>query len=304
MPKILLNNKYISIISLFATIVLIVIVYYFNVQSPTIIMITLIVYITFLGGFFPGTISGLLTMIYSVVYFSESGKLFTYSQNNFEKLVMCVIFVPLIILIVGKLKEQFMKQTMKLEALNQELSLISMKDSLTGLYNRRYFDEFIRVEWIRAFRDKNPISFIFIDIDYFKAFNDTYGHLVGDDCLIGVASAMAESDKRTGDLVARYGGDEFAIILPSTDSYGAQLVAEKIVKAVECLQISHLSSSINQHITVSAGVTTLIPSEGKSYFDLIKKADQALYRAKENGRNRVAVLKDGKKKESKFPTFS
>jgi diguanylate cyclase (GGDEF)-like protein len=304
MTKILLNNKHIHIISLVTTIILIIIVYYFKIQYPTIIMLTLIVYFTFLGGLLSGTISGLLTMIYSVVYFSKPDKLFSYSPDNFQNLIMSIIFIPIIVFIIGNLKEQFTKQTMKLEALNHELSMISMKDSLTGLFNRRYFDEFIRVEWIHAFRERTPISFIFIDIDYFKAFNDTYGHLNGDDCLIGVASAMAESDKRAGDLVARYGGDEFAIVLPNTDLIGAHLVAEKIVQAVKNLQIRHVSSAINQYVTVSAGVTTMIPMEGKNYFDLIKKADEVLYQAKENGRNRVEISKEVKKKESKFPSFA
>lgn len=136
MPKLLLNNKYKPIISFIVTLLLIVMVYYFNIPNPNVVMITLIVYITFLGGFFSGAISGLLTIIYSAVFFSTSGKLFTYTHENFKKLVVCVIFVPLIVLIVGSLKEQFMKQTKKLEALNNELKLMSIKETSQTILHR------------------------------------------------------------------------------------------------------------------------------------------------------------------------
>jgi diguanylate cyclase (GGDEF)-like protein len=161
-------------------------------------------------------------------------------------------------------------------------------DGLTGIPNRRQFDEFLIREWRRAMRSQQPLSLIFMDIDYFKLFNDNYGHLTGDDCLRRIAQTIAECARRPTDLVARYGGEEFAGILPETNLEGALTVANNMRRKVKDLKIVHAYSNTADHITLSLGVATLIPSRGRSWADLISAADELLYEAKRSGRDRVS----------------
>lgn len=169
------------------------------------------------------------------------------------------------------------------------LKQLSTIDGLTGIANRRRLDEFIEKEWKRALRQNgnHPLSVIMIDIDYFKKFNDGYGHQAGDDCLRLVATAIKKSLKRITDLSARYGGEEFTCILPETGLPGALHVAEKIAAAIEGLGISHAFSEINDIVTVSIGVSSTIPERGKSHKKLLMAADEKLYQAKNLGRNRI-----------------
>lgn len=181
--------------------------------------------------------------------------------------------------------------TGKLEGANKMLERISVTDALTGIANRRYFDEFMELEWLRAVRDQTPLSLIIGDIDFFKAFNDTYGHQAGDDCLKMVAVALKDALKRPADIVARYGGEEFAAVLPDTDLDGAIIVAEAMRLGVEDLGIPHNKpvylTKISNKVTISLGVASVIPNEDFSPERLISMADKALYKAKEEGRNRV-----------------
>jgi two-component system chemotaxis family response regulator WspR len=181
---------------------------------------------------------------------------------------------------------------MRLEELNMELLNLANLDGLTGLSNRRYFDQRYPEEWARAARSKKPISLIMLDVDRFKLFNDNYGHLSGDDCLKQVALAIKQVVARPGDIVARYGGEEFIIALPDTALDGAGSVAEKIRVAVEDLAIPHEFSDISGYITISLGIADCIPQPGTDPVVLIKQADQCLYRAKRLGRNqaRAATL--------------
>lgn len=171
----------------------------------------------------------------------------------------------------------------------EELKRISITDGLTRIYNRRYFDQVLDNELQRAKREKLPLSLILMDVDHFKQFNDLYGHQAGDQCLTAVAGAMQSSLHRPSDTAARYGGEEFAAILPNTNSNGAFAQAEKIRKAVTDLQIKHEASSADKHISVSLGVATIIPGLDANVELLIKSADQGLYRAKEEGRNRTVA---------------
>jgi len=177
-----------------------------------------------------------------------------------------------------------------LAAANLELKKISSLDGLTGVPNRRKFDERLRLEWNRTMRQSSSLSLIMLDIDYFKMFNDTYGHQSGDECLKKVASALAESLCRDTDLVARYGGEEFAIILPGTGIEGAEKVAEKIRCSVEKLSIPHRGSDVADFVTVSLGVSTMIPGRKNEIENVILAADKALYKAKARGRNRVECM--------------
>ena len=170
----------------------------------------------------------------------------------------------------------------------KQLSLLSSQDSLTGIANRRTFDQYIHNTWNTLSNIHEPLSLIMLDIDFFKLYNDTYGHYAGDDCLIKVAGTLEES-VRSMDLVARYGGEEFAVVLPQCSLPVAKEIAESIRQNIELKQIKHEQSSTSSVVTVSVGVTTLIPGEEWSVVDLINQADKALYSAKNLGRNRVEV---------------
>lgn len=176
----------------------------------------------------------------------------------------------------------------QLEVIKNELESLSHCDGLTGISNRRCFDKALEREWNAAFRDQRNISLILFDIDYFKKYNDTYGHLAGDDCLCQIVTAVSEIIKRPRDTFARYGGEEFAVILPDTDLIGASCCAEKIRSAIMNLNISHSSSDVSPCVTTSLGTSTIMPNfEVSTPQQLIKEADLALYQAKNEGRNRV-----------------
>ena len=170
-----------------------------------------------------------------------------------------------------------------------ELHRLATRDGLTSVANRRSFDQTLNTEWRRATRESRTLSLLMIDVDYFKRYNDTYGHQGGDECLRQVAAAMSDVVMRSSDAVARYGGEEFAILLPATDPPGALIVAERIRAAVEALALPHAQSDIAGHVTVSVGAASLVvPLHGEPT-QLVGLADQALYRAKQLGRNRVAM---------------
>ncbi|WP_207707019.1 diguanylate cyclase domain-containing protein [Heliorestis acidaminivorans] len=161
-------------------------------------------------------------------------------------------------------------------------------DGLTGISNRRRFDEALSAEWRRALRYGSSLSLIMIDIDHFKNYNDSYGHLGGDECLRQVAQSLHSIPKRPLDLVARYGGEEFACLLPETEFTWALKIAEDLRSNVLALQLPHKSSPLSEQVTVSLGLTTLIPQKGQEAQFIIEEADRALYTAKEAGRNQVS----------------
>jgi diguanylate cyclase (GGDEF)-like protein len=170
---------------------------------------------------------------------------------------------------------------------NARLRQLSMHDALTGLPNRRQFDLTLELEWSRALRNRRPLSLLILDVDCFKALNDVYGHQAGDDCLQRIAGALQRSLRRAGEVVARYGGEEFAAILPDADLASAVLIAETMREAVLQLQVFHDGSLVERFVTISIGVATTHPTEENSPAGLITIADEALYRAKNQGRNRV-----------------
>lgn len=176
--------------------------------------------------------------------------------------------------------------TRKLDTANQELIRISSTDSLTGVANRRYFDEAISIEWRRARRHSNSIALLMCDIDYFKLYNDTYGHQAGDECLRKIAATISRHTERPSDTVARYGGEKFAVILPETSIGGALIVADKIRQATKELNITHASSPTTQ-VSLSIGIASAAPGFDNPPDDLVLAADKALYRAKKEGRDRV-----------------
>lgn len=178
-------------------------------------------------------------------------------------------------------------RTAELKKTNDKLVQMSITDGLTQLFNRRHFDEVLNREWHRLQRDQLPLSLIMCDIDHFKQFNDTYGHPAGDQCIHQVASVIRSKASRAHDLPVRYGGEEFAVLLPQTEKEGAIEVAEAIIKEIEGLAIPHETSSVASVVTLSAGVTTIVPSSGVSPESIIKQADELLYASKQRGRNRL-----------------
>jgi diguanylate cyclase (GGDEF)-like protein len=164
---------------------------------------------------------------------------------------------------------------------------LSLVDGLTGIGNRRRFDEFLLREWRRSRRARTPLALVLLDVDYFKAFNDCYGHAAGDDCLREVAATLAMLVRRPGDLCARYGGEEFAAILPQTDLAGARILAERIREAVLALDIPHEGSAVSPNLTVSIGIAASDPASMEEPEALLREADRRLYEAKTAGRNRV-----------------
>jgi len=207
------------------------------------------------------------------------------TQRNMLILSGCAVALAAIIGIMVILRES--RNTRRLRCHRDELAALSTTDALTGIANRRRFDEFLGVEWARAMRSQRPLSLIMIDIDHFKNFNDEYGHAAGDACLSTVAQAMLGVIVRSTDLLARYGGEEFACVLPETDAAQAHRIAEKLRKAVTALNCKHEKSSAAEHVTVSIGIVTHKPQPGDELARVFESADANLYQAKEQGRNRV-----------------
>jgi diguanylate cyclase (GGDEF)-like protein len=186
-------------------------------------------------------------------------------------------------------EQELLRVTKQLAQANQILEQLSSIDQLTGIANRRQFDHTFDVEWKRALRAGLPLGLLMLDIDHYKGFNDLYGHQAGDDCLRQVARALADALRRPDDVVARYGGEEFVVILPNTTAEGAGMVAETLRAAVEALCISHDRSSVSKAVTVSLGAAAMVPDQAAAPSALLEAADQALYQAKQEGRNRVVV---------------
>lgn len=171
----------------------------------------------------------------------------------------------------------------------QQLSLLSQQDALTGLANRRYLDETLDNEWRRALRHETPLTIMMVDIDFFKPYNDSLGHLKGDQCLKDIATAISSIAARSGDLVARYGGEEFLLLFPMTNAQQAKIQAERLMNAIKKIAIVHPCSSVSPYVTISVGVATTIPRLNDSISAFVSRADHALYQAKTNGRNQYQI---------------
>jgi diguanylate cyclase (GGDEF)-like protein len=180
------------------------------------------------------------------------------------------------------------ERTAELQAVNRQLEAISTTDALTGIANRRHFDTVLADEWTRAARAGHTLALGFMDVDWFKKYNDHYGHPAGDECLRQVARVISEAIGRTGDLVARYGGEEFVFITPATTIENAMLMAQRVCAAMQAQSLAHELSEFSC-VTVSIGVASMLPAQGRSSYDLVTAADKALYAAKQQGRNRVVA---------------
>lgn len=188
------------------------------------------------------------------------------------------------------LQAQLLKyQKEDLQRVNEQLQQLASIDGLTGITNRRHFDEVFAHEWRRAQRVGHSLAVLMIDIDFFKRYNDTYGHQAGDECLSKVAACLRVCLKRPGDLLARYGGEEFVVLLPDLANEGAQAIATYMCRQIEALDIVHETSSVKPVVTISVGAATCEPKAGSTPAELLAKADDALYDAKTAGRNCVVV---------------
>lgn len=205
---------------------------------------------------------------------------------------------------VSQLRQELIKKNARLEQeirkhqlaqenlsrLNQRLDKLATTDGLTQIANRRYFDDFLVREWRRGKREKFPLSLIICDIDYFKHYNDFFGHQAGDICLQKVAERISDTAKRPGDLVARYGGEEFVVLLPRTPGKNALQVAETIRHNIKELKLPHPQSSVSDYVSLSLGISCVVPDSRHTRNQLLVTADKALYTAKKEGRDR-AILK-------------
>lgn len=191
-----------------------------------------------------------------------------------------------------QLTEQLNRANEQLNHANLELHRISMTDGLTGIANRRVFDESLLREWRRCARIQKPLSIVMLDVDYFKKYNDRYGHQAGDECLKAAAREIANAVPRASDLAARYGGEEFVLILGETDGEGARRVADRIRGQLAGLMVVN-EDSPHRYVTVSSGISTVVPSDDRLVEKLVKSADNALYLAKKEGRDTVAYLDYG-----------
>lgn len=182
------------------------------------------------------------------------------------------------------------QQNLELEQINQELQLLSLNDPLTGLWNRRKYKETVGLEWQRCLNHQKPISLLFIDVDYFKNYNDLYGHAAGDECLVQIGAILKATLARPSDMAVRYGGEEFVVLLSETGKEDALKIARLLLKRIDQLGILHQGSAVKNCITVSIGVASLLPGHHSRHEDLIEIADKALYHAKAKGRNQVVYL--------------
>mgnify|MGYP000440912830 CR=1 FL=1 len=189
--------------------------------------------------------------------------------------------------VLGAFVFEFHRLQAHLSVVNLRLAELADTDVLTGLGNRRSFDRQLSLECARAARNHEPLALLLLDIDHFKAYNDSYGHQAGDACLQRVAGAIRDTLRRPGDFAARYGGEEFALILPDTDLAGAARIAESARKAVGHMQVQHGASSAGPHVSISCGVAELRLDKGMTARQLVGSADECLYEAKGQGRNRV-----------------
>ncbi len=213
-------------------------------------------------------------------------------QTKSKKLLFVEISASIITMENQKYLISMVRDISGRKQMEAQLRMFSFTDGLTGVANRRKLDEYIDIEWRRAMRNQLPISIIMIDIDYFKLYNDTYGHLQGDSCLKTVANVIQKSLIRPGDFCARYGGEEFFVLLPDTDEKGALHIAHRIDKNLAKEKIEHCMSDISASVTISMGLASIVPNSKVTSSQLILEADQVLYKAKKEGRNRAICFSE------------
>ena len=252
------------------------------------------------GASFYGVLSFIIPLsLPTAVYFWFNGGVYG-SMTTTAILAYAIIIISLLKSTIQNFKKanlhayQLQQEIDKRAVIEKQLQEISRRDSLTGLFNRRYFDEVLETEIGRAYRNHASLCLLMFDVDCFKEYNDQYGHVAGDNCLIKIAEIVTKLTSRKGDLIARYGGEEFAVILPNIDLKGAVSFANKFQQGVQKHKIEHLSTKLTslKCVTVSVGVTNLMPFTKMTAKEMIVAADNALYEAKRDGRNRVQYFEN------------
>ncbi len=243
-------------------------------------------------------------LAFYTVHIVAISEIYTYQAFRVSSIRMAAYIMPiltsmlsvfaLIMMVNQCLNFENLTLVVQLKEEKKAAELNAITDSLTGLMNRRFFDNMFPLEFKRSKRSKLPLSLLMIDIDYFKNYNDSYGHLEGDHCLTMLGTAFRKIVSRTADIVGRYGGEEFYVVLPETDEDGAKTVANKIKEAIDELRIRNNASKIASNVTISIGAATLYTKEFQKPEDLIKMADLAMYQAKENGRNQIVSYSEMK----------
>ncbi len=282
-------KRYHLILSIVMTIAFVIINYIIAIPNPNVILITVIVFLTFTGGFPSGIISGCIVIFYSLLFFSDAGKLFHYATINLEKVIVIVTFIPILIILVGILKLRVETKTKELESALKQLEWHSKMDYLTEVPNRRFFDEYFIDEYENSVDLGVKMVCAIVDIDFFKQYNDSYGHISGDRCLRTIANTIQKIAQQTDGFLARFGGEEFVLLWSQIDENAALKICQDIVSAVEKSRIPHDRSSVSSYVTVSIGVS--IEAKNQDKMKLLEYADKALYRAKSQGRNQVSLYK-------------
>ena len=281
-------SKNFLFVTLCWTIFLVALVQTLHIPNPAIIYAVIIVFFTFSGGYRYGAISGLIAFIQCIYFFSEPERLAIGTNLFIERIIVIFVSFAALILMVGKLKERNDIHTGELENLSAKFRLLSTIDGLTGVFNRRCFEDLLEYAWEQNSTAKHPLALIMIDVDYYKRYNDTHGNQAGDVCLQKIAETMAKHIRHADDHTARYGGEEFSILLSNANITQALKKGEKIRLAIENLKLPHGYSDVSPYVTISIGVMAVIPqADANNAEELIHKADKALYYAKEHGRNRV-----------------
>ena len=266
------------------------IIYILNIPNPNVILFTVVVFFTFSGDFTEGIPSALVVFLYSLIFFSDSkDQLFHYSGINAEKVIVIAIAITIMVVMVGTLARRVDKKNTELLAANSKLEKLSRIDPLTGLPNRRAFDEVYNREFSNAVHLQQSFAIMILDIDFFKQYNDTYGHIAGDNCLQNISSVFYKVISFAMDFAARFGGEEFIVLLHDTDEEGAEKVAENIQRQINDLNIPHTTSTVASHVTVSVGIAIDHPDSQTDPAAFLNRADKALYQAKNSGRNRIVV---------------
>lgn len=281
------KNKFSWVLLLLLMGICILIIDYFKVPNPTIICMIVVVFSMFYGGYVSGVLNAAMTLIYSAYFFSDKHRFFHYYDQNLYKIIIILITFLFMIIVTGVIKKKLTVKTNELEKINQLLYRKSMLDELSGLYNYRYFRYQLQEMWSQRIESQSEISLAIVDIDFFKQYNDHYGHQEGNTCIETISDILKFNVSCPGGFVARYGGEEFVIVMPDVSAKEAKKITRDICSTVEKHRIEHIKSKLYRYLTVSIGFATMIPTIEVSVDALIKRADDILYEAKKSGRNRA-----------------
>lgn len=281
------KNKFSCVFILLLMGICILIINHFQVPNPTIICMIVVVFAVFYGGYVCGVLTSGMTLIYSAYFFSDKHCFYRYSHQNLYKMIIIFSAFSIMVIATGMIKKKLLIQTKELENMNQLLYSKTISDELSGLYNYRYFRDKLQEMWLQRIESRSEISLAIVDIDFFKKYNDYYGHQEGNQCIKLIADILKLNMPCSCGFVARYGGEEFVIVMPDIGAGEAKKILENLRSIIEKQKIEHIKSELYRYLTISIGFATIIPTVEVPFDTLIKRADDVLYEAKKSGRNRV-----------------